>query len=95
MFEEEDFLPMGYGYRLGSNPQTGNTYDASQEVSEQKCIAMLREQEEELNKKAKSFDDEVCYFCLFLYFHFINCNYLYKVNFIVIGLVVIVTYLKR
>lgn len=59
MFEEEDFLPMGYGYRLGSNPQAGNTYDASQEVSEQKCIAMLREQEEELNKKAKSLEDEV------------------------------------
>lgn len=63
MFEEEDFLPMGYGYRLGSNPQMGNSYDASLEVTEQKCIAMLREQEEELNKKAKSHeDDEVCIF---------------------------------
>ncbi|XP_013177361.1 PREDICTED: N-alpha-acetyltransferase 35, NatC auxiliary subunit isoform X1 [Papilio xuthus] len=59
VFEEEDFLPMGYGYRLGSNPQMGSTYDASLEVSEQKSIAMLREQEEELNKKARSFDDDV------------------------------------
>lgn len=59
MFEEEDFQPMGYGYRLGSNPQTGNTYDANLEVTEQKCIAMLREQEEELNKKARSGEDEV------------------------------------
>ncbi|XP_075970669.1 N-alpha-acetyltransferase 35 isoform X1 [Anticarsia gemmatalis] len=58
VFEEEDFQPMGYGYRLGSNPQAGNTYDASLEVSEQKCIAMLREQEEELNKKARSTDEE-------------------------------------
>ncbi|XP_068626946.1 N-alpha-acetyltransferase 35, NatC auxiliary subunit isoform X2 [Battus philenor] len=58
VFEEEDFLPMGYGYRLGSNPQIGNTYDASLEVSEQKCIALLREQEEVLNKKARSFEDE-------------------------------------
>ncbi|CAK1544585.1 unnamed protein product [Leptosia nina] len=58
VFEEEDFLPMGYGYRLGSNPQSGNTYDASLEVTEQKCISMLREQEEELNKKAKSLEDE-------------------------------------
>lgn len=59
VFEEEDFLPMGYGYRLGSNPQLGNTYNANLEVSEQKCIAMLREQEEELNKKARSHEDEV------------------------------------
>ncbi|XP_039758508.1 N-alpha-acetyltransferase 35, NatC auxiliary subunit isoform X1 [Pararge aegeria] len=58
VFEEEDFLPMGYGYRLGSNPQIGNTYNANLEVSEQKCIAMLREQEEELNKKARSHEDE-------------------------------------
>ncbi|CAH2102753.1 unnamed protein product [Euphydryas editha] len=58
VFEEEDFLPMGYGYRLGSNLQSGNTYDASLEVSEQKCISMLREQEEELNKKARSQEDE-------------------------------------
>ncbi|XP_038208428.1 N-alpha-acetyltransferase 35, NatC auxiliary subunit isoform X1 [Zerene cesonia] len=58
VFEEEDFLPVGYGYRLGSNPQSGNSYDASLEVTEQKCIAMLREQEEELNKKAKSIEDE-------------------------------------
>ncbi|OWR50381.1 MAK10 protein [Danaus plexippus plexippus] len=58
VFEEEDFLPMGYGYRLGSNPQMGNAYDASLEVSEQKCTAMLKEQEEELNKKARSNDDE-------------------------------------
>ncbi|XP_026732109.1 N-alpha-acetyltransferase 35, NatC auxiliary subunit isoform X2 [Trichoplusia ni] len=53
VFEEEDFLPMGYGYRLGSNPQTGNSYDARLEVSEQKCVLMLREQEEELNKKVR------------------------------------------
>ncbi|KAM3967716.1 LOW QUALITY PROTEIN: N-alpha-acetyltransferase 35 [Aphomia sociella] len=59
VFEEEDFQPMGYAYRLGSNPQSGNSYDASLEVSEQKCIAMLREQEEELNKKARSAEDEV------------------------------------
>lgn len=59
VFEEEDFQPMGYGYRLGSNPMSGNTYDASLEVSEQKCIALLREQEEELNKRARSTDDEV------------------------------------
>ncbi|XP_064292563.1 N-alpha-acetyltransferase 35, NatC auxiliary subunit isoform X2 [Plodia interpunctella] len=58
VFEEEDFQPMGYGYRLGSNPMSGNTYDASLEVSEQKCIALLREQEEELNKRARSTDDE-------------------------------------
>ncbi|KAI8438264.1 hypothetical protein MSG28_010859, partial [Choristoneura fumiferana] len=58
VFEEEDFQPMGYGYRLGSNPQTGNTFDPNLEVSEQKCIAMLREQEEELNKKARGTDDE-------------------------------------
>ncbi|XP_059048022.1 N-alpha-acetyltransferase 35, NatC auxiliary subunit isoform X2 [Achroia grisella] len=58
VFEEEDFQPMGYGYRLGSHPQSGNTYDASLEVSEQKCIAMLREQEEELNKKVRSAEDE-------------------------------------
>ncbi|XP_013149597.1 PREDICTED: N-alpha-acetyltransferase 35, NatC auxiliary subunit isoform X2 [Papilio polytes] len=58
VFEEEDFLPMGYGYRLGSNPQMGSAYDASLEVSEQKCIAMLREQEEDLNKKSRSFDDD-------------------------------------
>lgn len=50
---------MGYGYRLGSNPQTGNTFDPNLEVSEQKCISMLREQEEELNKKARGTDDEV------------------------------------
>lgn len=50
---------MGYGYSLGSNPQSGNTYDASLEVNEQKCIAMLREQEEELNKRARSSEDEV------------------------------------
>lgn len=49
---------MGYGYRLGSNPQMGSAYDASLEVSEQKCIAMLREQEEDLNKKSRSFDDD-------------------------------------
>ncbi|XP_037968922.2 N-alpha-acetyltransferase 35, NatC auxiliary subunit [Plutella xylostella] len=59
VFEEEDFQPMGYGYRLGSNPQMGVTNcDPSQEVNEQKCIAMLREQEEELNKKARSAGDE-------------------------------------
>ncbi|CAH0695085.1 unnamed protein product [Spodoptera exigua] len=58
VFEEEDFQPMGYGYRLGSNPQSGNTYDARLEVSEQKCVLMLREQEEDLNKKARSCDDE-------------------------------------
>ncbi|CAG4979544.1 unnamed protein product [Parnassius apollo] len=58
VFEEEDFLPISYGYRLGSNPQLGNAYDASLEVSEQKCIALLREQEEELNKKARSIEDE-------------------------------------
>ncbi|XP_050670988.1 N-alpha-acetyltransferase 35, NatC auxiliary subunit isoform X2 [Leptidea sinapis] len=58
VFEEEDFLPMCYGYRLGSNPQSGSNYDASLEVTEQKCIAMLKEQEEDLNKKAKSIDDE-------------------------------------
>ncbi|XP_046961065.1 N-alpha-acetyltransferase 35, NatC auxiliary subunit isoform X1 [Vanessa cardui] len=58
VFEEEDFLPMGYGYRLGSNLQSGNQHDASLEVSEQKCISMLREQEEELNKKARSQEDE-------------------------------------
>lgn len=52
---------MGYGYRLGSNPQMGNAYDASLEVSEQKCTAMLKEQEEELNKKARSNDDEVLF----------------------------------
>lgn len=51
---------MGYGYRLGSNPQTGNSYDASLEISEQKCILLLREQEEELNKKARNSSDEVC-----------------------------------
>lgn len=50
---------MGYGYRLGSNPQTGNSYDARLEVSEQKCVLMLREQEEELNKKVReSITDE-------------------------------------
>lgn len=65
MFEEEDFQPMGYGYRLGSNPQTGNSYDASLEVGEQKCISMLREQEEELNKKARSSGDEVSTSTLF------------------------------
>ncbi|KAL4716548.1 hypothetical protein ACJJTC_010212 [Scirpophaga incertulas] len=53
VFEEEDFQPMGYGYRLGSNPQSGNAYDASLDVSEQKCIALLREQEDVLNKKAR------------------------------------------
>ncbi|XP_028155763.1 N-alpha-acetyltransferase 35, NatC auxiliary subunit [Ostrinia furnacalis] len=58
VFEEEDFQPMGYGYRLGSNPQTGNTYDVNLEVTEQKCVAMLREQEEELNKKARSGEDD-------------------------------------
>ncbi|XP_060805170.1 N-alpha-acetyltransferase 35, NatC auxiliary subunit isoform X1 [Amyelois transitella] len=58
VFEEEDFQPMGYGYRLGSNPQSGNTYDASLEVNKQKCIALLREQEEEYNKKARSTEDE-------------------------------------
>lgn len=58
VFEEEDFQPMGYGYRLGSNPQTGNSYDASQDVTEQKCISMLREQEEELNKKVRSTADD-------------------------------------
>ncbi|XP_026319501.1 N-alpha-acetyltransferase 35, NatC auxiliary subunit isoform X2 [Hyposmocoma kahamanoa] len=58
VFEEEDFQPMGYGYRLGSNPQAGNAYDASQDVTEQKCIAMLREQEEELNKKVRSATDD-------------------------------------
>lgn len=67
MFEEEDFQPMGYGYRLGSNPQTGNTYDANLEVTEQKCIAMLREQEEELNKKARSGEDEVIKVFFFMY----------------------------
>ncbi|KOB74609.1 putative MAK10-like protein, amino-acid N-acetyltransferase subunit [Operophtera brumata] len=46
-----------YGYRLGSNPQTGNTYDVSHEVNEHKCIGMLREQEEELNKKARTEDE--------------------------------------
>lgn len=56
---------MGYGYRLGSNLQSGNTYDASLEVSEQKCVSMLREQEEELNKKARSQDDEVLTYILF------------------------------
>ncbi|XP_063548798.1 N-alpha-acetyltransferase 35, NatC auxiliary subunit isoform X1 [Cydia strobilella] len=58
VFEEEDFQPMGYGYRLGSNPQTGNTFDPNLEVPEQKCIAMLREQEEELNKKARASGEE-------------------------------------
>lgn len=68
MFEEEDFQPMGYGYRLGSNPQTGNTYDASLEVTEQKCVALLREQEEDLNKKARSAEDEVGFlFILHIY----------------------------
>ncbi|XP_072945563.1 N-alpha-acetyltransferase 35, NatC auxiliary subunit-like [Epargyreus clarus] len=58
VFEEEDFLPMGYGYRLGSNPHSGNIFDASLELTEQRCIGMLREQEEDLNKKAKQHDDE-------------------------------------
>ncbi|XP_047507728.1 N-alpha-acetyltransferase 35, NatC auxiliary subunit isoform X1 [Pieris napi] len=58
VFEEEDFLPMCYGYRLGSSPQYGN-YDTSLDLSEQKFIAMLREQEEELNKKAKISDSEM------------------------------------
>ncbi|KAI5639775.1 mak10 subunit, natC n(alpha)-terminal acetyltransferase domain-containing protein [Phthorimaea operculella] len=59
VFEEEDFQPMGYGYRLGSNPQSGSAYDASLEVSEQKCIAMLREQQQQLHNKAKTEPDEV------------------------------------
>lgn len=58
VFEEEDYQSMGYGYRLESTPQTGNTYDATLKVTEQKCISMLREQEEELNKKAKQEKDE-------------------------------------
>ncbi|XP_041975143.1 N-alpha-acetyltransferase 35, NatC auxiliary subunit isoform X2 [Aricia agestis] len=58
VFEEEDFLPMSYGYRLGLNPLTGDSYNPNLEVTEQKCIAMLREQEEELNKKAKSVEGE-------------------------------------
>lgn len=59
VFEEEDFQPMGYGYRLGSNPQAGNSYDASLDVNVQKCIALLREHDEELNKKARNSDEEV------------------------------------
>lgn len=70
MFEEEDFQPMGYGYRLDSNPQTGNAYDASQEVTEQKCIAMLREQEEELNKKVRSAADDYVIIIVFLHVQF-------------------------
>jgi hypothetical protein len=62
VFEEEDFQPMGYGYRLGSNPQSGNTYDSTLEVSEQKCVAMLREQEEDLNKITRTVEDDVMYF---------------------------------
>lgn len=58
VFEEEDFQPMGYGYYLGSNPQSGHTYDASLEVTESKCISLLREQEEELNKKTKNTEAE-------------------------------------
>lgn len=59
VFEEEDFQPMGYGYSLGSNPQSGNSYDTRLEVNEQKCVLMLREQEKKLSKKAKSCDEEV------------------------------------
>lgn len=65
MFEEEDFQPMAYGYRLGSNPQSGNMFDASLEVSEQKCISLLREQEEELNKKSRAVDDDVSIYILY------------------------------
>lgn len=52
---------MSYGYRLGSSPQYGN-YDTSLDLTEQKFIVMLREQEEELNKKVKSSDSEVIIF---------------------------------
>lgn len=41
VFEEEDFQPMQYGYRL--NP----------DISEQRIIGMLREVEEELHKRTR------------------------------------------
>lgn len=70
---------MSYGYRLGSNRQM-DTYNASLEVTEQKCIALLREQEEVLNKKAKSMEDEVIFVKKFnktvlkVYFYRNVCN---------------------
>ncbi|XP_077297193.1 N-alpha-acetyltransferase 35 isoform X2 [Arctopsyche grandis] len=52
VYEEEDFQPMGYGYCLGSNSQNGD--DLSSEITEQKCISALREQEDDLHRKSRS-----------------------------------------
>lgn len=41
VYEEEDFQPMQYGYHL--NP----------DISEQRILGMLREVEDELNKKTR------------------------------------------
>lgn len=42
MFEEEDFQPLVYGFRLAS------------EVTEQKALALIKESEEDVIKKIKS-----------------------------------------
>lgn len=47
VFEEEDFQPMQYGYRL------------SPDIFEQKIIGMLKEVEEDLHKKSKLKNPEV------------------------------------
>lgn len=62
MYEEEDFQPMGYGYCLGSNSE-----DLSSEITEQKCIAALREQEDDLHRKSRNNPQEVCIFEYILY----------------------------
>lgn len=42
MFEEEDFQPLAYGFRLGSD------------ISEQKALTAIKESEEDLIKQMKN-----------------------------------------
>lgn len=48
VFEEEDFQPMQYGYRL--NP----------DISEQRIIGMLREVEEDLQRRSRAKNSDKC-----------------------------------
>lgn len=63
MFEEEDFQPMVYGYRLVPD------------VSEARTMGMLKEVEEELHRRTRSKPSDLCSSdevssCFFYYLYF-------------------------
>lgn len=57
VYEEEDFQPMGYGYCLGTQGNDGN--DVSAEITEQKSITLLREQEDDLYRRSRNNQQDV------------------------------------